>query len=375
MNVEGRRVLVVGAGIAGLATARALTRAGASVRVVERSSAPAASGAGLYLPGNAARALGRLGLEAEVTERAHRIEQQRFSDHRGKLLFELPVEAMWHDVGPCLALPRTDLLDALLAAAVEVPIAWATSPVSLVPEPDGVAVGLDDGSTDRVDLVVGADGLRSSVRRLVFGEVLPRPVGQHARRFVLGPTAGDEDLDGTWSVMLGRGTSFLTVPLGRGSVYCYCDGPPGSERVPLAELLADYAEPVPRLLDRLTLSSGLDEVQHGPIEEVTLTSWCRGAVVLIGDAAHATSPNMAEGAAMALEDAVVLAESLGSATDVAAGIAAFERRRRPRTDWVREQTHRRDRARSLPPMVRNRVLTRFGRGILQGNYAPLREPA
>jgi len=98
-------------------------------------------------------------------------------------------------------------------------------------------------------------------------------------------------------------------------------------------------------------------------------------VLLVGDAAHATSPNMAEGAAMALEDAIVLAESLGSAADVAAGLALFEQRRRPRTDWVREQTHRRDHARGLPPVVRNLVLRRLGRRIFLGNYEPLREPA
>jgi 2-polyprenyl-6-methoxyphenol hydroxylase-like FAD-dependent oxidoreductase len=133
---------------------------------------------------------------------------------------------------------------------------------------------------------------------------------------------------------------------------------------------------VPGLLDRLDDSSaGAVAVQGGLIEELDLDSWSRGPVLLVGDAAHATSPNMAEGAAMALEDAIVLAESLGSAADVAAGLALFEQRRRPRTDWVREQTHRRDHARGLPPVVRNLVLRRLGRRIFLGNYEPLREPA
>ena len=78
---------------------------------------------------------------------------------------------------------------------------------------------------------------------------------------------------------------------------------------------------------------------------------------------------------MALEDAVVLAESLTSSPDVPGGLALFQQRRRPRTDWVREQTHRRDRARGLPPVVRNLVLGRFGRRIFLGNYKLLREPA
>ena len=372
MQLEGVRVLVVGAGLAGLAAARTLHRAGATVRLVERSAASTHEGTGIYLPGNAVRALRQLGLETDVTDRAHRIERQTFSDHRARLLFEVRVDEVWSGVGACLALPRADLYDVLLAGADDVPITWGARPVSLTTDGDGVAAELDDGSADHYDLVVGADGVRSSVRQLAFGDVGPRPVGQHARRFVLADAAGP---DLTWSVLLGRGTSFLTIPIGGGRLYCYCDGPPDSARLPLRELLDGYAEPVPGLLDRLDEAAGGISVQEGAIEEVALETWSRGSVVLIGDAAHATSPNMAEGAAMALEDAVVLAESLVAAPDLAEGITVFQERRRSRTAWVREQTHRRDRARALPPLVRNKVLARFGRRIFLGNYAPLREPA
>jgi 2-polyprenyl-6-methoxyphenol hydroxylase-like FAD-dependent oxidoreductase len=96
-------------------------------------------------------------------------------------------------------------------------------------------------------------------------------------------------------------------------------------------------------------------------------------VLLIGDAAHATSPNMAQGAAMALEDALVLAESLNAADSIPEALAAHERRRRPRTDWVLRQTHRRDRTRTLSPVLRNLVLKRLGRRIFDANYRPLRE--
>ena len=111
----------------------------------------------------------------------------------------------------------------------------------------------------------------------------------------------------------------------------------------------------------------------GPIEEVALEGWSRGSVLLIGDAAHATSPNMAEGAAMALEDGLVLAEVLASEHDIPRALTTFEVRRGPRTRWVRAQTHRRDRTRGLPPMVRNLVLRRWGRKIFHHNYRPLLE--
>jgi FAD-dependent urate hydroxylase len=112
-------------------------------------------------------------------------------------------------------------------------------------------------------------------------------------------------------------------------------------------------------------------VHRSMIEEVTLDAWTRGRVVLIGDAAHATSPNMAQGAAMALEDALVLAESLRRLDTIPAALTAFEARRRPRTEWVRAQTHRRDRTRYLPAVVRNTVLRAFGRSIFRSNYRPL----
>lgn len=100
--------------------------------------------------------------------------------------------------------------------------------------------------------------------------------------------------------------------------------------------------------------------------------WGRGPVAI--DAAHATSPNMAEGAGMAVEDGLVLAESLTAAGTIAEALAAYERRRRPRTDWVLAQTHRRDGTRRLPPALRNLALSRFGRQMFLAHHGPLRDP-
>jgi 2-polyprenyl-6-methoxyphenol hydroxylase-like FAD-dependent oxidoreductase len=170
--------------------------------------------------------------------------------------------------------------------------------------------------------------------------------------------------------MLGDKTSFLAVPIGNGRVYCYCDVVSSVDEHQIGDLdrlFSGFAEPVPQLLadaDRLN-------VHFAPIREVALGSWSRGRVLLVGDAAHATSPNMAEGAAMALEDALVLAECLEQHTPIPTALAAFEARRRPRTDWVRIQTHRRDRLRYLPGGIRNTLLRVFGRKIFRANYRPL----
>jgi len=210
--------------------------------------------------------------------------------------------------------------------------------------------------------------VHSTVRRLLF-DLSARPVGQHARRFVV----SWPDAEPVWAARLGRGTSFLTIPIGDGQVYCYCDGPVvAGPPPPLRTLLDGYAEPVPTLLDALEAAGPGAKVHSGPIEEVALASWSSGPVVLIGDAAYATLPNMAEGAAMALEDAIVLAESLDSADTTGTAVHAFEARRRPRTDWVLTKTHHRDRTRTLPTGIRNLVLRLNGTRIYRAHYKPLR---
>lgn len=366
------RVLVVGAGLAGLAAARTLTRAGFSVEVVERQPAWDEAGTGIYLPGNASRALRALGLEADVVERGVVISRQRISDDRGRLLVEVDLPQVWDGVGPCLALARADLHAVLLDGAGDVPLRMEASVGGLRELDEGVSVEFGDGTTGDYDLVVGADGIHSTVRRLTFGdEATARPVGQEGWRFVTACPPGIT----TWSVLLGDRTAFLTIPIGNGLVYCYCDvvSRAGEHRHDdLARLFSAYADPVPELLDAI---SELDVVHRSTIEEVALDSWVRGRVVLVGDAAHATSPNMAEGAAMALEDALVLAECLHRHEAIPAALSAFEARRRPRTEWVRAQTHRRDRTRYLPKAIRNGVLRAFGRRIFLSNYRPLRDDA
>lgn len=367
-----KRVLVVGAGVAGLAAARELARAGFSAELVERQAAWDQTGTGIYLPGNAVRALRALGLERAVSEGGVAIARQRVSDHRGRLLLEIDLAELWVGVGPCLALARADLHAVLLDGARGVPLRMGADVRGLC-ELDGVvSVEFGDGTVGEYDLVIGADGVHSTLRRLAFGDdATAQPVGQVGWRFV---TDCPPEIT-TWSVMLGRRTAFLTIPIGNGRVYCYCDvispaGEDGPEQP--GPLFSGYAHPVPELRDALAQP---DLVHRSTIEEVALDSWVRGRVALIGDAAHATSPNMAEGAAMALEDALVLAECLHRHMAIPAALSDFEGRRRPRTNWVRAQTHRRDRTRHSPPVVRNLVLRAFGRRIFHSNYRPLLDEA
>jgi 2-polyprenyl-6-methoxyphenol hydroxylase-like FAD-dependent oxidoreductase len=356
-------VLIVGGGIAGLALAPLLARSEVAIEVIERAPVWPTAGTGIYLPGNATRALGALGLDAQVAARAVEIPRQRFCDHRGKLLSAVDVGELWAAVGPCLALPRADLHEILRDATGDVPVRLGLSVERLAQRDGVVSIGFSDGTGGEYDLVVGADGIHSTVRRLAFGpSATPQPVGQVGWRFLAPRPA----VSSTWSVMLGRRTAFLTIPIDAGRVYCYCDVvSPGAQDTP-AGLFSDFAEPAATLLDTVG-----DDIHVSRIEEVALDRWAHDRVVLIGDAAHATSPNMAQGAAMALEDALVLADSLLTSPEIPDALAAFEARRRPRTDWVRAQTHRRDRTRYLRPLIRDNVLRFGGRRIFQANYRPL----
>jgi 2-polyprenyl-6-methoxyphenol hydroxylase-like FAD-dependent oxidoreductase len=358
------RVLIAGAGVAGLALARALHARGITADVVERTTAWQHGGAGLYLPGNALRALRELGVESVVVAHANPIGRQRILDHRGRLLADIDVERFWHGVGPCVAIHRAALHEALLDATADVPIRLGTS-VTAVEDGDAPRVTFSDGSTSSYDVVVGADGVHSTIRSLVLGGPPSRQVGQASWRFLADGFPEISD----WTAMLGRGRTFLTVALGQGVVYCYADISTSDPEAAAGEdwraSFSDFGEPVSRLLAQA------DEAYFAPIEEVVPPTWTAGRVALVGDAAHASSPNMAQGAAMAVEDALVLADTLSAGRPVEQALAAYEQRRRVRVAWVQEQTHRRDRTRSLPAVVRNITLRLAGERIFRSNYRPL----
>ena len=270
------RILIVGAGPAGLATARALTAGGFAPHVVERDSAWTNAGSGMFLPANAFRALRALKLDNAVAARAFRIRTQRLLDQRGRVLVEIDLAHMWGDVGPCLGIARAQLHDVLRNG---VPVELGTTVRSLEQENGGpVLAGFADGRSSEYDLVVGADGIHSTVRRLVGDDRPPVPVGQRSWRFL---TTCPTDVD-VWTVLLGRSCSFLMVPLGGGLLYCYADvtaepaadeNLEGDPRTELRRRFDAFAAPVPAILDRLPDAS---EVHESFIEEVAALSWGAG---------------------------------------------------------------------------------------------------
>jgi FAD-dependent urate hydroxylase len=365
------RILIVGAGIAGLALGRALRQHGCFADIIERNAGWDDAGTGMYLPGNATRALRALGLDTEVEKRGAWIESQRFCDSRGRLLNEINLDSVWREAGPCIAIHRADLHSILRESGPGLPIRMGVALVSLDLSAEFAVARLSDGVQESYNLVVGADGIGSSVRRLVFDDAHPRELNQWGWRFVI-PCPAEVT---TWSVLMSRRSACLAMPIGGGRAYCYVDligGELPTSSSASNESLRDVLLTLggPAISIRGALERGI-AIHAAPIKEVVLDDWSRGRALLIGDAAHAMNPGMAQGAAMAFEDALVLAECLSEQPDIGMAVSAYEARRRPRISWAFAMTHRRDRIRHWHPALRDTMLRMFGKHVYRSHYRPL----
>jgi 2-heptyl-3-hydroxy-4(1H)-quinolone synthase len=335
------RILIVGGGIAGLATAAGLARRGIECEIVERAEQWKPVGAGIVLGVNAMSVLAGLGLDEAALARGTVLGGGAITDDGGRKLATTDFAELRPAFGPTVALHRAELHDLLRAGAPDVPVTLGASVEQLHPAGDSVEVRFTTGREDRFDLVVGADGLRSRVRELVFGERKLAYSGYTCWRLVVEAPGPCVEMREMW----GSGRRFGIVPIGGGRLYCFAtlNAPQGAPDPVLGRLdrfrrrYAGFGGAVPAILDALTRD---EELIHNDLEELPNRTWQRGRVVLIGDAAHAMTPNMGQGAAMGLEDAAVLVELLGGSAGMGAVPAALEARREPRVRWVQEQSRR-----------------------------------
>lgn len=362
-------ILIVGGGIAGLTLATALHRQGFAAELVERSPTWHTIGAGILLHANGVRILRTLGMSADVEQAGTSLRNWSFCDQQGELLCEIDLQALWGDVGPSIGIARVRLQQVLLVGAAAVPCRLGTAVTSLIQNEQRVQVGFSDGSSGDYDLVVGADGLPSTVRGLTLDTAPPGYTGLMVWRS-LAPYQQP-----SMQVLLGEGCVFGLVPMGDGQTYGF--GIEGSPRfhAPLEGRLervrrrfAAFGGAVPAYLASLIH----DEQLHcAPIEWMELEQWHRGRVVLIGDAAHAGPPMMAQGGCLAMEDAWVLAEVLREAESVESALESYTSRRRPRVDWVQQESRAWAESYRLPPANRNAAVREQGELVTQDRFRPL----
>jgi 2-polyprenyl-6-methoxyphenol hydroxylase-like FAD-dependent oxidoreductase len=337
-----RKVLVVGAGIGGLGAGAALARRGVDVEIVEIKPEPNVYGVGINQPANSLRALDALGVLDEVRAVGFEFDCTKFNDHRGNLVVSVPSKLGGDGIPANTGLSRRDLHHILIGAAERAGarITYGTTATEMAGDDGAAQVTLSDGREEEYDLVVGFDGINSALRRRLFGDRYD-------------------------PVYTGFGVWRVTVPRPEDVTYCALFQAPGVKagHIPLSRdwmyLLLVHPEPhharfdrsrhVDMLRERLAPFEGLigeirdnlkdsDDVVYSPLSEVMLpVPWFKGRVVLCGDAAHACTPHTTQGAAMALEDAVVLPEELAAADrPLSERLGSFGERRYPRAKFVQD---------------------------------------
>lgn len=362
-------VLIVGGGIAGRAVARALALRDVACTLVEQRSTSQRLGSGLNLPGNAGRALAELGIAEQLVRHGLPVRRREYRNARGRLLFAVDEAAFWRDVGTPVCVRHGHLLQCL-APPPPATLVLGTRVDAVRPAPAGVEVIFANGETQLHDVVVGADGVHSATRAAVGpSSVRPSSMTRSSWRMI----AANPGV-GCWTVWSGPVATFLLVPVAEGLVYGYAastrgeaagDGPQWLRRA-----FAGFPGPVTAVVEDVLAGGG--ELHHAPVEEVRLPSWHRGGLVLVGDAAHATGPVWAQGAALALEDAVVLARLLAADHGRETLGTAFERERRSRVEHVQSATDRMSRLARLPRPVRDATAPWLGPRAYRKAYEPLR---
>ena len=323
--------VVIGAGIGGLTAAVALTRKGWSVTVLEQAPSIEPVGLALALAPNALRALEHLGLGDEVRALPGLRGEVGIRRSDGRWLVRVPGEAAAARYGhPVALIMRPDLVD-LLARRLP-PGSLRTGVRAESADPATGTVTTTAGPFE-ADLVVAADGIRSRIRGALFPRHPgPAYAGVTSWRMVM-PAPGPVQAAESW----GHGRIFGVAPMGDGRVYCYATAavPPGGrapdERAELARLFGDWHDPIPALI----AAAGPDSVLRHDLYclDRPLPAYHRGRVALLGDAAHAMTPHLGQGACQAIEDAVVLAARV-AAGGVTAGLAAYTAERLPRATRI-----------------------------------------
>jgi 2-polyprenyl-6-methoxyphenol hydroxylase-like FAD-dependent oxidoreductase len=347
MTLATRRILIIGGGFSGMSAAIQCARQGAQVDLVEIDPGWRSYGAGISLGGATLRAFRTLGILDAFLAHGSATDGVDICAPHGVKVAELPTPRLaGPDVPGGGAIMRPVLARILAEAtrAAGATVHLGCTFTAIQQDADGVDVSFTDGQRRRYDLVIGADGLYSKVRETVFpGAPKPRYSGQAVWRAVL-PRPPELKTITMW---MGPQVKPGVNPVSKDEMYLFVTEPrptndfvdPATFADHLRGLLQGFPAPA---LQAIRAQIGPDsQIVYRPLEGLLMPRpWYSGRVVLIGDTVHATTPHLASGACIGIEDALVLAEELGRSADLHSALAAFENRRWERCRMVVENSAR-----------------------------------
>jgi 2-polyprenyl-6-methoxyphenol hydroxylase-like FAD-dependent oxidoreductase len=353
-----QQLLVVGAGIAGLATAVALQRTGHRVSVVEEK-ADTSAGAGISIWPNALAALDAIGLGDAVRASGGRVTAGALRWQDGSWLRRPSADRMVRALGePLVVTRRADLTGILADALSPDTVQRGVAARAIDTAPGGVRVTMSDGSVREAAAVVGADGVGSVVARHLNGLLRHRYAGYTAWRGVAAHRL-DPELAGQ---TLGAGTEVGHVPLGPDHTYWFATertaeggANPQGELDYLRRKYRGWVEPIPSLL---AATAADDVLRNDLYDRDQVRVWSRGPVTLVGDAAHPMRPHLGQGGCQGLEDAAVLARFVEQSDDLATAFARFAGFRRARVRALVRESQLIGRVVNLRPAILSALASR-----------------
>ncbi len=343
-GTKSLKIAVIGGGIGGVGAALNSLAAGYDVEVYEQAQTIREVGAGIQVSPNASRVIHALGLAeplAQIGVRPLAFHQKRWQDGRTIVKSALgdAVEATFGF--PYYQVHRADLLAMLVRALPPERLHAGHRLVSFSEAGDGVEMAFDNGKRARADVLIGADGIHSSVRHILFGAEAPRFTGVTAYRGLIRATRiAHLDVEVTTQVWMGPGSHLVAYFVAGKRLLNFVanverdewTGESWSERGNPAALRAAFAGWDPKL--RAILEGVEETFIWGIFDRAPLPRWSAGRVTLLGDACHPMQPHMAQGAAQALEDGAALTACLRQSDDVVDALARYERLRKARTAHV-----------------------------------------